>query len=354
MPIEKIDIGQFLAHSLEIPVLDVRSPGEYRHAHMPGAISLPLFTDEERAVIGTAYVKESRQAAVDHGLRYFSGRMKDIAEEAIRLAGERKDTEKASAPPAFLIHCWRGGMRSEAVAWLLHLYGYRIYLLKGGYKAFRRWALSQFEKNYSLKILGGYTGSGKTDLLEALQRQGKPVIDLEGLACHKGSAFGSLGNSPQPSHEMFENLLAIELWKLTRDHPDGGPGIWIEDESVHIGTVGIPKNFWQQMRSGPLYFLDIPFDQRLQYISKTYGVFSGKELEPCVLKIQKRLGGLQTKNVLRFLSENNHREAFAILLSYYDRMYADSLHNRENFQSLLNKVTCCSVDISNAEELAHF
>lgn len=159
MPIEKIDIDSFLKLSREYPVLDVRSPDEYNHAHIPGAYSVPLFTDEQRAIIGTAYLKESRQAAVNHGLNYFSERMKIIPDEIIKIiTGYQINNQPSSS---LLIHCWRGGMRSDAVAWLMNLYGYKIYLLKGGYKAFRRWALFQFEKKYSLKVLGGFTGWGK-------------------------------------------------------------------------------------------------------------------------------------------------------------------------------------------------
>ena len=212
MPIEKIDIENFLQLSNEFPVLDARSPSEYAHAHIPGAFSVPIFTDEQRKIIGTAYKKESRQVAVNHGLNYFSERMKVIPGEVENLA-RFHNKNSGSQTKTFLVHCWRGGMRSDAVAWLLNLYGYKIYLLKGGYKVFRRWALAQFEKEYSLKVLGGFTGSGKTEVLKELSRMGEKIIDLEGLANHKGSAFGSLGEEIQPSSEMFENLLALQLWQ---------------------------------------------------------------------------------------------------------------------------------------------
>jgi tRNA 2-selenouridine synthase len=346
MAIEKINIENFLKLSQTFPVIDVRSPGEYLHAHIPGAFSIPLFTDEQRKEIGTAYKKESRQKAVKIGLEYFSEIMKVIPGEVIKIQEGLKNNKEVS-DKTFLIHCWRGGMRSDAVAWLLNLFGYKIYLLNGGYKSFRRWALQQFEKEYSLKIIGGYTGSGKTEILEELKLRGEKIIDLEGLANHRGSAFGALGQKPQPAAEMFENLLALVLWKLSgnQDNEDAqtenvADDIWVEDESAHIGTVGIPKEFWLQMRKSKLYFLDIPFEERLKNIVKIYGDFEKQKLNECVLKIQKRLGGLDTKNTLQFIEEENIKEAFSILLKYYDKMYGQSLQKRENIQSLLRTITC--------------
>lgn len=349
MPVEKIDIENFLFLAETFPVLDVRSPAEYAHAHIPGSFPVPLFTDEQRKIIGTAYKKESRQAAVNHGLNYFSERMKIIPVEVENMAKTANNEDNSNK--TFLVHCWRGGMRSDAVAWLLNLYGYKIYLLKGGYKAFRRWALAQFEKKFTLKVVGGFTGSGKTKVLKELSNRGRNVIDLEGLANHKGSAFGALGEQSQPSSEMFENLLAVQLRRVSRQesgNADTQKEIWVEDESGHIGTVGIPKAFWSQMRESPLYFLNIPFEERLKDIVKTYGVFNREDLIECVLKIQKRLGGLQTKEAIRLISEGDLDEAFCILLKYYDKMYEISLHKRENVDALLHKVECQNVDAENA------
>ena len=365
MAIEKIDIEKFLKLSAECPVFDVRSPGEYLHAHIPGALALPLFTDEQRKIIGTAYKQESRQVAVKKGLDFFSDRMKSIPVETEELFNgwkNPKGKEKSNLNTnQIIVHCWRGGMRSGAVAWLLDLYGFKVYTLKGGYKVFRNWALAQFEKEYKINILGGYTGSGKTGVLQEMKRKGKKVIDLEGLASHKGSAFGSLGEKPQPGQEMFENLLAIELYKLAgveeQINTNGDiysknltADIWIEDESRHIGTAGIPKTFWDQMRKSPLYFLDIPFEERLNHLVTTYGVFDKKDLVNSIMRIQKRLGGLETKHAINFLLENNVKDCFSILLRYYDKLYTNGLNNRENIEAVLNKIPCANVDINNAQK----
>ncbi|MEO8820319.1 MAG: hypothetical protein ABI267_00360, partial [Ginsengibacter sp.] len=186
----------------------------------------------------------------------------------------------------------------------------------------------------------------------------KKMIDLEGLANHRGSAFGALGQKPQPSTELFENLLALELWKLSdsQNNVDAQTknkdnDIWVEDESAHIGTVGIPKIFWLQMRKSKLYFLDIPFEERLKNVVKVYGDFEKQKLTECVLKIQKRLGGLDAKNTLQFINEEKISDAFAILLKYYDKMYAQSLQKRENLDTLLQKISCKDTSVKNASVL---
>jgi tRNA 2-selenouridine synthase len=366
MPVKQIDIKQFLKLSQESPIFDVRSPSEFSHAHIPGAFSLSLFTDEQRKIIGTAYKQQSRQIAVDQGIHYFSERMKTIRGEALHIIQNwRKENKNTSSflsdrDTCFLIHCWRGGMRSEAVAWLLSLYGYSVYTLKGGYKTFRNFALQQFEKEHQINILGGYTGSGKTEILKEMQRQDKPVIDLEKLACHKGSAFGNLGEAPQPTQEMFENLLAVELFRINtkeenEDTNSNGHAheatIWIEDESRNIGRLTIPGKFWEQMRQGKLHFLKIPFDSRLDFITSVYGSFKKSDLISGVVKIQKKLGGMETKNAINFFLENNSKESFRILLQHYDKLYIRSLQKRENLENILINIECESVSFRNADKL---
>ena len=215
-------------------------------------------------------------------------------------------------------------MRSAAVAWLLDLYGYKVIQLTGGYKAYRNWVLEQFTIPYSLKVLGGYTGSGKTEILHALQEKNYSVIDLEGLAHHKGSAFGAIGQLPQPSQEMFENILAKTLFEVNKNNKP----IWIEDESQRIGTVLIPTPLFHLMRNSTCYFMTIPFEQRLAFILEGYGKFDVQSLIEATERIQKRLGGLETKNAVAHIMQGELKEAFSILLKYYDKWYEKNAQNQ--------------------------
>ncbi|SOE22971.1 tRNA 2-selenouridine synthase [Spirosomataceae bacterium TFI 002] len=322
---ERIGIERFLELRNQTVVLDVRSPGEYAHAHIPGAVSLPLFTNEERKVVGTAYKQASREEAIKIGLEYFGPRMRQVVEQVEALGAKE-----------VLVHCWRGGMRSGAIAWLLDLYGFKVSLLDGGYKAYRNWVLRQIEQEYRFKIVGGYTGTAKTDLLYNLIKEEFPVIDLEGLASHKGSALGGIGMPPQPSQEHFENTLAMELARLKTE-----PFIILEDESQRIGNIQIPNAIYQKMKGSTVYFLDVPVEERLNYLVVEYGKLPIEELKNAILRIQKRLGGLETKNALSHLDENNLKACFEILLRYYDKWYLKGLLSKSKYLKIETK----SVDI---------
>ncbi len=367
MAVTKITIEEFLLLAKNNPVLDVRSPGEYAHAHMPGAISLPLFNDEERAKVGTTYKQQSRENAIKIGLDFFGPNMRGMVErvEAIvtghelGVTGLNKSNKSSnsqtsnpqlvtSKPATLLLHCWRGGMRSAAVAWLLDLYGFKVYTLIDGYKCYRNWVLNQFTKEYNFKIIGGYTGSGKTLLLHGLAKENNRIVDLEGLANHKGSALGALGNPPQPTQEMFENLLATQLSTFTHQP---STTIYLEDESQRIGNLQIPMPLWYSMRKAPVYFVDIPFEERLNYLTDEYGVHEKPGLVNAIMRIQKRLGGLETKNAINFLLENNFKESFRILLHYYDKWYAKGLYNRENAEELIMKIPATAVNTEQNIEL---
>lgn len=324
MPIEKIDIARFLSMT-GLPVIDVRSPAEYDQARIPGAYSLPLFTNDERKLVGTAYKQQSREQAIKIGLDYFGVKMRKMVEEVEAL------TQNATHKQ-LVVHCWRGGMRSAGVAWLLDLYGFKVYTLVGGYKAYRRWALDFLKQDHAFNILGGYTGSGKTEILHYMKKKGESIVDLEQLAHHKGSAFGAIGLPAQPSQEMFENLLASNIYEQEKK----GRPIWLEDECQRMGYINLPQEFWLHIRSKPVQFINIPFERRLDYIVTHYGKLPKADLASAITRIQKRLGGLETKTAMNYLIEDNIRESFRVLLKYYDKQYEKGLHNRQDPKPNIN------------------
>ena len=252
-------------------------------------------------------------------------------------------------------------MRSGAVSWLLDVYGFKVHTLIGGYKKFRARVLETFKLPFDLRILGGYTGAGKTEVIKELEKAGEHVIDLEDIAKHKGSAFGNIGMPVQPTQEMFENVLSIRLRTLryeSNNSPNSNPQliiehspIWLEDESQRIGLINIPNDLWNTMRRSPIYFLEIPFEERLKHIVEEYGCFDKEKMIDAIIRIKERLGGLEAKKAIEFLNEDNTIESFRILLKYYDKWYTKGLHNREYIISLLHIVNCNSVTPENAKKL---
>ena len=210
--IYKHPVEEFLDKAQTLPIIDVRSPGEYQHAHIPGAISIPLFDNDERAQVGTKYKNAGKDSAVLLGLSLVGPKLADFVKQSKKLNPQGKEV---------LVHCWRGGMRSSSFAWLLDTAGLTASTLVGGYKAYRNTVLSAFSEPHNLIILGGKTGSGKTDILKELARQGEQIIDLEGLANHKGSTYGAIGQAPQPATEQFENLVHQQWRQLDRTNASG-------------------------------------------------------------------------------------------------------------------------------------
>ncbi|PSN15424.1 tRNA 2-selenouridine(34) synthase MnmH [filamentous cyanobacterium CCT1] len=295
------------------PLLDVRSPGEYEHGHILGAVSFPLFTDDERAQVGTCYKQVGREAAVELGF--------DIAGPK---CGEFVRAAKALAPDRHLrIHCWRGGMRSGGMGWILELAGFTVHTLTGGYKAYRRWVRETLASPKKIMILGGMTGSGKTQILHELAALGEPVLDLEGLANHRGSSFGALLLPPQPSTEHYENLLA-ERWATLPSHRP----IWLEAESRRVGTCRIPNELFAQMEAAPAVEVVRSLDERLDLLVDIYGEASTEELIEATERIRKRLGGDRTQTAIQHIQAGNLRAACAIILDYYDRAYRYDLERR--------------------------
>lgn len=305
--VKQAEIQAFLSDLPSRPVLDVRTPAEFDQGHIPGAFNLPLFTNDERAVVGTLYKQVSPEAAFLRGLDFAGAKMSWYVKEAIRICPSRK----------IAVHCWRGGKRSGSLATLLHFSGFDVTVLKGGYKAYRSQVLEGFaQQNLKFVVLGGKTGSGKTDVLHHLSQLGEQVLDLEAIARHKGSAFGSLGELPQPTVEQFENDLSEAIRQL-----DCRRRVWVENESRSIGRAFIPQGCWINMKSSPLIHLEVPLEQRVQRLVADYGHFPTGELEAALEKIERKLGGQHVKTAREALLAGDLETATKIALVYYDKSY---------------------------------
>ena len=320
MKIENLEIDRFITEKY-IPVIDVRSPAEYQRGHIPGSINIPLFDDEGRAKVGTVYKTAGKEKAMLTGLELAGPRLPEILSAALQI------DQKYQTGRKLRIYCWRGGKRSNSVGWLLANSGFSIKILKGGYKAFRNFVLQQFTKKYKLKILGGYTGSGKTQILHKMRNAGKQVIDLEALACHRGSAFGAMTGVPQPTQAMFENLLATDLLEIKPENE-----VWLEDESRLIGKLSIPHELWLQMRSVPVTFVDVSRPDRAAYLANEYKNLTNEQIIDSLNRIQKRIGGENFKTALSALNQNDREKVAHIVLEYYDRAYDFGLQKRDNLK----------------------
>ncbi|MEM7457813.1 MAG: tRNA 2-selenouridine(34) synthase MnmH [Planctomycetota bacterium] len=295
-------------------ILDVRSPGEFATGHIPGARSLPLFSDEERAVVGTLYKQVGKEEATRKGLEIGGSKMRELVEKAAALAPDRRVT----------IHCWRGGQRSAAIGWLLDFAGFEVRIIEGGYKGWRSAAHNVLnDSSLQLIVLGGGTGCGKTEVLQALREAGEQIIDLEALANHKGSAFGWIDEQKQPTTEQFENNLFLELFELDRSKR-----IWVENESRRIGNVYVPEHLHRLARHSPLINLIVDDGERIERLVRLYAKCPD-ELQDSFKGIAKRLGGGKLNEALASIENGDFETAAGIALQYYDKTYQYGLENTE-------------------------
>jgi tRNA 2-selenouridine synthase len=328
----------------DAPMMDMRAPTEFAHGAFPCATSLPLMTDEERARVGICYKREGQAAAIELGHRLVSGQVREQ-----RLA---RWCEFARDNPGGYLYCFRGGLRSQTVQRWLREQGIDYPLVLGGYKAMRRFLLDQLEHSVEtadIVLVGGKTGTGKTRVIEGLERS----VDLEGLARHRGSTFGQL-LEPQPSQIDFENAISIALLKLL----DGGERrVYLEDEGRLIGRLSLPLSLKDRMQSAPMVVVEQGLEERVDVVLADYVIDLGArfaaahsdkgpalhrdKLQQDLARIRKRLGGERHRLVSGMLddafdrqwstgSPDGHREWIAYLLEcYYDPMYEYQLTQRE-------------------------
>jgi len=315
----KVGTPEFLTSVKKYCLIDVRSSGEHTIGHIPGAFNIPLFTDDERAVIGTLYQKQGSGPAIIKGL--------DIA---LPKVFQYVDSLKQNVQGKKVgVHCWRGGMRSELVSEVFSKAGYQVNLLEGGYKAYRKFIREAFSGKFKIMVLGGFTGCGKTEILKSLAGLGEQVIDLENLASHKGSVFGALGQGSQPTSEQFENNL-YSIWSVM----DFGKRIWMEDESRSIGKVALPPPVFDQISKGRMIKAVLDKRQRINRLVSEYARFDKELLAGALFRIREGLGGTRHKHALEALGKNDFKLVADIVLEYYDKAYQKAIEKRQNKEIL--------------------
>lgn len=301
-----ITLQEFFKLREKFPLIDARSEGEFAQSKIPGAINMPILNDKERVVVGTLYKEKGNEVATLKGFELVGPRFHEIQKSALAQFPTKK----------ILLYCWRGGMRSQILSWLLTMVGFEVYRLQGGYKTYRTYSFNLVRDKLNLIVLAGRTGTGKTRLLKSLEKQGSQILDLEGIANHKGSSFGAIGQAPQPTVEQFENLLAEAVMKLDPDQPT-----WIENESRQIGRLILPDLLYQQMLNAPLIDIHRTEAERVKIIAEEYAVLPKDELIQAVLRLKKKLGGLRTSQAIEAIVDGNHENWISNLLMYYDKAY---------------------------------
>lgn len=312
--IQEVEWDEFLSLRSAIPIVDVRSEQEFSDGHIPGANNIPLLNDQERIAVGTDFKQKGQREAIRTAFRLVGPRINEIVDAAENIAVDQE----------ILVHCWRGGMRSSNFAQFVSMIGLSPYVLKGGYKTYRQKVHDYFKRPYKIILISGCTGSGKSDVLRELKRQGEQTIDLEGIANHKGSAFGGLMMPPQPTTEQFENILHEQLRTFDIFRP-----IWVEDESIAVGKIFLPTDFWKTMRESPAVLLNVEKSVRISRLVNEYGHADREQFLAAMAKITKKLGGQHFKSAKEKLELDEMSGVIEILLTYYDKAYLGSIEKRK-------------------------
>jgi tRNA 2-selenouridine synthase len=326
-------VEEFMSLKKILPVVDVRSPGEFAEGHIPGAINIPIFNDEERAIVGTIYVKRGRLPAIEKGLEIVGPKMAQFVREAVVLAPSGQ----------LLVYCWRGGMRSESMAWLFERVGIKCFTLQGGYKSYRNYLLERAGNLPYLIVIEGHTGSGKTEILSRLKTMGEQVIDLEGLAHHKGSVFGGINQKPQPTTQQFQNNIFDEILSF-----DLSKKVWVEGESQTVGRVFLPDPLWYLMNKAQCIEILVPRGERISRLVNEYGTLPEELMENAIRNLAKRLGDQRMNEILHCYLEKNLEDVAEKLLEYYDQTYQFS---RDKYKRKLTEIVLPNGDASANAEL---
>lgn len=309
----RISIHDFLKLREHLPVADVRSESEFEEGHIPTATNIPVLNNAERVAVGTDYKQKGQAEAIKTGFRLVSPRIPDIVNASAHLASGRE----------LLVHCWRGGLRSSNFCQFLTDAKIETHQLEGGYKSYRHAALESFGSELKLIVIGGYTGSGKSEILRELHKAGEQIIDLEALASHRGSTFGGLMMPPQPTTEQFQNNLFEIIRKL-----DSSRRVWIEDESIAVGNIFLPEMLWRRLSASPLVEIDVDRSTRVERLVKEYGDADKSEFIHAMERITKKLGGQHFIAAKKNWLEEKKAATIDILLTYYDKAYRNGLHQK--------------------------
>ncbi|MDW7650175.1 MAG: tRNA 2-selenouridine(34) synthase MnmH [Bacillota bacterium] len=322
-----LSVEQFLENRQQYYLVDVRSPGEFTKSSIPGAVNVPLFSDEERAEVGTAYWQEGADRAKLVGLSLVSSKLSKIVEDILEGAAGRE----------IVLYCWRGGMRSRSVFSLLEALGYPVRQLVGGYKAFRRRVVAFFKDtklDLPVYVLNGLTGVGKTLVIKKLLEKGAPALDLEGMANHRGSAFGAVGLGQSRSQKDFEALLFLAMYDLKNS-----PFLIVEGEGKRIGPVVLPDMLFAAMHHGHHILLEAGLDTRVERIVTEYhgSATNRAELADAVYALQQKLGREQCEELAGLIRRGEYLPAAQKLCTdYYDLYYRDSRQKRTHYLAVVN------------------
>jgi tRNA 2-selenouridine synthase len=338
MAITLTSLSDLAAHGFD-DIIDVRAPAEFAEDHLPGAISLPVLDDAQRAEVGTIYKQVNPFTARKLGAALVA------ANAARHLQGPLADKPGGWRP---LVYCWRGGQRSGSFALILGQIGWRVETIAGGYKTWRALvvkALYETAFPCPVVVLDGNTGSAKTEVLQLLAARGVQVLDLEGLARHRGSLFGGLG--PQPSQKAFDCALAMAISRL-----DPGRAVVIEAESSKVGNCRLPPGIWKAMQGAPRVAISAPLAARAAYLTRAYGdlVADPEALAAVIERLRPAHSGERIAEWLAKVPRGAFAElASGLMQHHYDPRYEK---HRARLQVPMQEVAATGLGPEDLERLA--